>query len=69
MSPQAKALYMRYYGPFPKSKRLQPDGVTARPKQLMSYLVVDSCGLGLTISSGGYKCGPLPMTGGRKYRD
>jgi hypothetical protein len=69
MSPQAKVLWMRYFGPWPKSKMQREETVTARPKQLMSYLVVDSCGPGLSICSGGYKCGPLPMTGGRKHRD
>lgn len=69
MSPQAKALYMRYYGPFPKSRQLQPDGITARPKQLMGFLVCHTLGPGLTHTSGGYKCGPLPSTGGIKKRD
>jgi len=67
MSPQAKALWQRYFGQFPKSMRYRPDGITARPMELMSYLVVTVEGPGGVISSGGYKCGPLPASGGRKW--
>lgn len=69
MTSAAKALWQRYYGQWPKSQQYVPEGVTARPKQLMSFLVVSADKPGYVISSGGYKCGPLPATGGRKDRD
>lgn len=68
MTSAAKALWQRYYGQWPKSQRYAPSGVTARPKELMGFVVVTVEGPGGVLSSGGYRCGPLPASGGHKRR-